>query len=232
MWQAPIAEIAQSETFPRVIVVIDNSVGSTVHHLFLTGGLSILFGLHPPPIAVVAMPAPPPPPPPPVKPAPPTTESIKVCVIDPTITDGARMITAARDLRTGDTTVVREGRKVPLTEITARVTVVGNTRWYQSGVPFVMGSGLYTMIFEPAGSVHTILPADLSFIGTVDGLPVYIASAKVPKALENLGPTTDLDRLVAQSADVRGALGVVEEILVPVNAAGCGFQSLVLKITK
>jgi hypothetical protein len=112
LWQARVTEVLVDPDFPFFFQRFAD-LDRNVNQWYLTLGLSYLFGLEEPPVRAAAVPprpAPPPPPPPP----PPSTESITVCVVDPTSAEGVRSITATRHLTTGDTTVMKNGQTVPL----------------------------------------------------------------------------------------------------------------------
>jgi hypothetical protein len=223
IWESPVKEVFQDDLFPFVFEEIGD-LGSTVNQLYLTAGLSYLFGLVEPPRRVVVAPPPRPAPPPP--PPPPATEEITVCVIDPTYAGGVRNITATRNLTTGDTTVMRNGDKVPLSQITANVPTVSGSPWYISGAPFEIGMAPNRLLYVSVGGARMIEPSDLAYLGNVNGLPVFADRMTLSPGLTNLGPNTDLNRIVVESADARHALEQVNVIYVPLQPTGCVFQAL------
>jgi hypothetical protein len=198
-----------------------------VHQFYATLGLNVLFGLRPPPMPVAILPPPAPaPPPPPPPPPPPTTEDITVCVVDPTTRNGLRTITAQRHLASGDTTIVRDGSAVELSGLVAGIPVANNANWYVRGAPFEFGRDPNRLVYLNVGNARTIDPNTLAFLGTVEGLPVFAYRSGLPTPLENLGPNTDLSRLVADSKDAFTAVESVTTLFVPLQPTGCVFQSL------
>lgn len=225
IWQAPVKEaiVADEVLFPFVFVEVGD-VGRTINQLYLTGGVSYLFGLREPPKRVVVAPPPRPAPPPP--PPPPSTEEITVCMIDLTYVGGVRNITATHNLTTGDTTIMRNGDKVRLSDATANIPTVSGSPWYISGAPFEIGMAPNRLMYVPVGGARVIEPSDLNILGTVNGLPVFADRMTVTPGLTNLGPNADLNRLVSESSDVRHALDTVNVIYVPLQPTGCVFQAL------
>jgi hypothetical protein len=221
IFDAPIREVAFSPDFPFVFENIGN-LSRTVNQLYLTGGVSILFGLQKPPVraAVVPRPAPPPPPPPPA------TEEITVCVIDPTYAQGLRTITATRNLSTGDTTVMKDGHRMPLAEAVGNVPTAGNATWYVSGAPMEIGMMPNRIQYVSVGGARTIEAGELAYIGTVNGVPVFADRLTLAPGLANLGPNTDLNQLIGTSPDARKALETVAVVYVPLQPTGCVFQAM------
>jgi hypothetical protein len=219
IWSAPVREIAFDLDFPFVFADI-GSLSKTVNQLYLTAGVSYLFGLVEPPRRVVARPAPPPPPPPPA------TEEITVCMIDLTYAGGVRNVTAMRNLTTGDTTIMKNGDRVRISDATANIPIVSGSPWYISGAPFEIGSVPNRILYLTVGGARMIEPSDLSILGTVNGLPVFADRMTLPPGLANLGPNTDLNQLVVVSSDARHALETVSVIYVPLQPTGCVFQAL------
>jgi hypothetical protein len=220
IWEAPVKEVLVDDLFPFVFEEIGD-LGSTVNQLYLTAGVSYLFGLKEPPRRVVVAPPPRPAPPPP-----PSTEEITVCMIDLTYVGGVRNVTATRNLTTGDTTIMRNGDKVRLSDATANIPTVSGSPWYISGAPFEIGMAPNRLMYVPVGGARVIEPSDLNILGTVNGLPVFADRMTVTPGLTNLGPNADLNRLVTESADARHALETVNVIYVPLQPTGCVFQAL------
>ncbi|HET9986622.1 MAG TPA: hypothetical protein VFQ38_23795 [Longimicrobiales bacterium] len=224
IWKAPIYNAAQVDG--TTLVVLGDKVGNTVHQFYFTGGLNALLGLVPPPPAPVAtLPAPPPPPPPP----PPATERVMVCVVDPMAPGGLKMIEATRNLSTGDTTVMQNGERVPLSQAVTNVPTAATADWYMQGRPLEIGTGTNRIRYVSFGGARVIEPTDLGFLGTVNGLPVY-ADRTTLGVVEGLTPGTDLSMAVDQRPMLRQALQQkVQVAYVPLSATGCVFQPLQLQ---
>ena len=222
IWEAPMREALTREGVDFVLEDFADA-GEVVNQFYLTAGASYLFGLESPPRQVVAMPAPRPAPPPP--PAP-TTEEITVCVLDPTFASGLRNISARRSLTSGDTTIARNGDRVELSAAVGNIPVAANASWYLSGAPFAIGVAPRHMQYAVTGAPRAIEPSMLVFLGTVNGLAVFADRQTLGPALSNLGPNTDLNRLVLASEAARLALDAVPILYVPLQATGCVFLAL------
>jgi hypothetical protein len=221
IYEAPIAAaVAFDEDFPFVFANIGD-FDNTVNQLYLTAGAAILFGLEHPPRRVTVVPRPAPPPPPP-----PATEEITVCVIDPTYAGGVRNITATRHLSTGDTTVMKNGQSVPLSVAVGTVPVASNSTWYISGAPLEIGTAPNRLVYVSVGGARMINPDELAYLGTINGMPVFADRLTLAPVLMNLGPNTDLNRLVTESSGAREALESVTTVYVPLQPTGCVFQAM------
>jgi hypothetical protein len=221
IWEAPVkAAVQVDDLFDNVFAEVGD-FGNTVNQLYLTAGAAILFGLEQPPRRVTVVPRPAPPPPPP-----PATEEITVCVIDPTYAGGARNITATRHLSNGDTTVMKNGTSVRLSEAYGTVPVASNATWFISGAPLEIGTAPNRLLYVTVGGARMINPDELAFIGTVNGMPVFADRLTLAPVLTNLGPNTDLNRLVVESSAAREALESVTTVYVPLQPVGCVFQAL------
>jgi opacity protein-like surface antigen len=224
IWEAPVKEVFTDLDFPFFFVE-SRDLGNTVNQLYLTLGATFMFGFEHPPVRAAAVPprpAPPPPPPPP----PPATEQITVCVIDPTSAEGVRSITATRHLTTGDTTVTKDGQQMSLSSALGNVPVAGNANWYIRGAPLQIGMGPKPLQFTPVGGERHIEPNQLAYLGTVDGMPVFVDRSTSAVGLTQLGPNTDLNRLLTESADARKAMESVSILYVPTQPSGCAFTAV------
>jgi len=220
IWEAPTRLVDVDPDFPFLFREVAD-IGHTINQMYLTAGLTYMFGfVHPPVRTVVA------PPPRPAPPPPPSTEDITVCVVDPTYAAGLRTITATRNLSTGDTTVMKNGNRVSLAEAVSNVPVAGNASWYTSGAPLEIGTTPHVFKYLTVGGTRNIEAGELAYLGTINGIPVFADRLTLAPALTNLGPNTDLNRLVMESADARTALETVSVIYVPVQPTGCVFQAL------
>lgn len=211
-FQSPLHEIGTEDRF------------GAVHNIRVTAGLHFLFGeLLPPPVAVV--PPPTPPAPPPAPPAPPVEERIMVCVIDPAAPGGIREIDAIHLPETRDTLVVVGDERVPLREVVPMVTVAGDAAWYVEGRPLAFEVAPQRVEYVVFGTARVIEPADLIFLGTVDGLPVYASRVDVDPVLA-AEPQADLRARLRDRADVWRAFREVEVLYIPADAVGCVFVPL------
>jgi len=219
IWGVSVKEVAFDPDFPFIFREIGD-LGKTVNQLYLTIGGSFLFGLQYPPARAVVAPPPRPAPPPP------STEEITVCIVDPMYAQGLRTITATRNLSTGDTTVVKNGDRMPLSQLVANVPVASNSSWYISGAPLEIGMAPNKIQYVSVGGARHIEAGELAYIGTVNSIPVFADRLTLAPGLANLGPNTDLNQLTTASPDARKALETVAVIYVPLQPTGCVFQAL------
>lgn len=208
-------------TFPATVTATTgDNIGKLVNEIYGQVGLHLLFGLAAPPVvAVTPTPAPPPPEPPP--PPAPTTATASVCVVDPTAATGLRTETATVTLATNDTTVMVNGTATPLRTAYTTVPVVTAAPWYVQGQPLTIGTGRNALAYVSFGTARNIDAADLAYVGTVNGLPVYanktdVTTLTIPSPAVEIGTTPAL---------VTG-LKNVQVLYVPVSAYGCNFQPI------
>jgi len=219
IWQSPLYRGIQRDSFLTVVGLGDR-VGRTINEFYFTGGLNFLFGLVPPP-TVSVVPAPPPPP----QPAPPSTEEVSVCLVDPSAPGGLRTVTATHDLSTNDTTINVNGRTQRLSEVTANVPVASGSTWFVQGQPLEIGTGANALKFVPLGGGRMIEANSLSYIGNVQGMPVY-ADASTLGPVAGFTPGADLSQAVDQRPLIRQALMKIDVVYVPLQATGCTFQPM------
>ncbi|HEY0673030.1 MAG TPA: hypothetical protein VGD27_12210 [Longimicrobiales bacterium] len=222
IWDAPIhaLDLATNNT-------TDEDVGGAVHELYGQLGLTFLFGVERPPVVAVAPPpAPAPTPVPEVR-----REAINVCVVDPTAPGGIRM-QAATLIEGRDTVITVGGTDRPLRESVGNVMVASNADWYVRGQPLSMRVGNQNIEFATYGSARVIDAADLAFLGTVNGMPVYADRAEVQDVIEELDELnaahrgTDLGKILEEHKDLREDLNDVKIVYVPLYATGCVFQGV------
>jgi hypothetical protein len=226
IWKTDVKRVFVDPEFPFFVVETGDNFGHTVNQLSLTLGVSYLWGLEHPPVQHAAAPPRPAPPPPPPPPPPPSTESITVCVVDPTSAQGVRNITATHNLQTNDTTVTVNGNTMSLSSATSSVPVAVNAPWYVRGAPLEIGGLPNRLQYVSIGSGQMMNPDQLAYLGTVGGMPVFADRQTVPPGLTNLGPNTDLSVLMSQSADAKKAFDTVTTIYVPLQPTGCVFQAM------
>lgn len=209
-----------------------DNVSKVVHEIGGQIGLHILAGLQEPPVVAVA-PAPPPPPPPAPEPPPaPREETISVCVIDPTAPNGLRMQEAIYLVDEGDTVVVVNGTRQPLSSSVGTVVVANNQPWYVSGAPLVVDVGATNYEYLTYQGAVRIEADRLTYLGTVDGLPVYADRdqvADVRTQMEDVRrarATGDLESILEQERDLREAVDALQVVYVPLQSTGCIFQPL------
>jgi hypothetical protein len=211
--------------------ITNEDVGNTIHELYGQLGLTFLFGVERPMAMAVA------PPPAPVAPVTPTPvpevrrESISVCVIDPTAPGGIRMQTATL-IESRDTVITVNGTDRPLRDAIGNVMVASNADWYVRGQPLTMNIGTQKVEFATYGSARTIESSELSFLGTVNGVPVYADRDEVQDVIEELNELnaaqrgTDLGKILEENKDLRQDLEDVKVVYVPLYSTGCVFQGV------
>ena len=212
----------------------DTRVSKTVHEIGAQLGLHFLMGLARPEVVAVA-PAPlPPPPPPPAQPEQPTEEAISVCVVDPTSPNGIRMQDALFLPATNDTVLVVNGNRVPLRQSVGQIQVARTADWYVRGEPLTLKVGQHQLQYLTYQGA-TQIPADqLTFLGTINGYPVYANSAEVAdlntqlSELRTAQARNDLENILDQHDDVRGKLEDIKLLYVPLEPTGCVFQTVQL----
>jgi len=217
----------------------DEKVSSMVHEIGGQIGLQFLFGV-PRPVAVAVAPPPPTPAPepqptpvtPPPPPPPPAEENITVCVIDPTVADGIRSESAVFIPSAGDTLITVNGQRVKLNSTLGTVVVASSADWYVRGAPLELMVGKSKIQFQTTGTPQMQTAADLAFLGTVNGVPVYADRDDVKDIYQELVELNraqrgaDLAKLMEEHKDLREDLNAVKALYVPVQPTGCVFQSL------
>jgi hypothetical protein len=207
----------------------DEDSGSMVHELYAQVGLSFLFGVRRPDVVAIAPPAPVEPAPTPVAEV--RRESINVCVVDPTAPGGIRMQTATL-IEGRDTVITVGGSDRPFRESVGNVMVASNADWYVRGQPLTMNIGRQKVEFATYGTARTIEASDLSFLGTVNGVPVYADRDEVADVIGELNDLNraqagrDLGEILNQQKDLRAALDDVKVVYVPMYSTGCVFQAV------
>lgn len=196
-----------------------------VHNVRLTLGVHALFGrLFEPPRAQVA-PAPPPPAPAPIE-----EETVTICAIEPTTTEGLDMINAIYVPSTNDTLVTVNGDRVNIDDATRNVMVASESNWFVRGAPLTITVDNDTTEYVTFGGARIVTPDDLTYLGTVAGLGVYADEDEVRAinpALLDLGPG-NLESTLTQNEDLLADFEQVEVLYVPLeptgDASGCVFQ--------
>jgi hypothetical protein len=211
--------------------IAEEDVGNAIHELYGQIGLTFLFGVERPTAVAIA------PPPAPVAPVTPTPmpevrrESISVCVIDPTTAGGIRMQSATL-IEGRDTVISVNGSDRPLRDAVGNVMVASNADWYVRGQPLTMNIGTQKVEFATYGSARTIDSSELSFLGTVNGVPVYADRDEVQDVIEELNELnnaqrgTDLGKILEEHKDLRQDLEDVKVVYVPLYSTGCVFQGV------
>ncbi len=196
----------------------DNNVAKTVHEVYAQLGLHALLGVAAPPVVAVA-PAPAPPPPPEAPAPAPATQSVSVCTVNPN--SGLTTTTATFNPATGDTTVIINGNTMPIAQAYTSVPVASNATWYVQGQPLVIGTGSSALNYVSFGSARNIDMNDLTYVGTVNGLPVFanrtdVANLTIPN------PPVDISTNPTLVTGLRN----VQVLYVPLTSYGCNFQPL------
>ncbi len=212
----------------------DQRISKLTHEFGADIGIKLLFGLAQPPM-VADMPPPPapmpPPPPAPMPPPAPRVENIQVCVIDPTQPNGLRMQNAMYMPASGDTMVMLNGNQVRLSSTVGNVMVVRNADWYVRGEPLTITVGKERMQYGTEAGAQMIESSRLSYLGMVNGYPVYADRdevADINNALADLrraNASRDLGDILDERKDLRGELDDVKRLYVPLQSTGCVFQT-------
>jgi prepilin-type processing-associated H-X9-DG protein len=235
MYKPPFFEAAVPTVPGTVAIASDDRVSKLTHEFGADVGLKFLFGLAAPPVVVVEprpVPPPPPPPPAPVPPATPREEAITVCVIDPTAPNGIRMQSATFLPASGDTMVMVNGNRVAIGTTVGNVMVARNADWYVRGEPLTITVGNQKMQYMTYQGATQIDADRLSYLGTVNGYPVYANRdevADINQALADLRAAQagrDLGEILAQRKDLRDELDDVSLLYVPLAPTGCVFQTV------
>jgi hypothetical protein len=207
-------------------------------NLHARAGLSLLLGGSERVAAVTS--APPPPQPAPVTtalpapPPPPVENAIAVCVIDPAQPFGIRMQNALYRVEQGDTVVMQNGDRVPLSQVAGNAMVVGDAGWYLRGEQLSMTVGSQTVRYLAYPSATQIDPNRIAYIGDINGYPVYAdrdAISDFSSALNTARaahPNRDLGAILAERRDLRDALEDVAILYVPLQRTDCIFQPMQL----
>ncbi len=211
---------------PQTFTATTTGVGKLVNEFYGQLGLQLLLGVAKPPVvAVTPTPAPPPPTPPPPPPPPaPATQNVSVCVVTPTAPTGLTSETAVYNPATGDTTIVVNGTPTPLRSAFTGVTTASGATWYVQGQPLAIGTGRTALAYVSFGTPRSIDMGDLTYIGTVNGLPVFanktdVATLTIPAPPAEIGTNTAL----------LTGLRKVQVLYVPLTSYGCNFQPIQLQ---
>ena len=230
MFDAPLSQAILSA--PGVVIRDDDGedVGRVTHEVYGTIGLHLLMGVESPPPPVVV--APPPAPPAPAPPPAPREESVTVCVVDPSGQTGLRTVNAIYLPDSRDTVVVVNGNRVDLSSTTGNVIVASNADWFVQGQPLAISAGDSRMEYVSFGTSRLIDADDLTYLGTVRGLPVYgdrtqvgAAGAQLAQIRTSSG-SNDLEVILKDRSALRTDLEGVEMLYVPLQPTGCVFQPL------
>ncbi len=205
-------------TAPATFTGTEDNVGKLVNEPYIQLGLHALLGVAAPPVVAVA-PAPAPPPPAP-EPAPaPVTQSVSVCTVNPAT--GLTTTTATFNPATNDTTVIINGNTMPIAQAYTNVPVASNATWYVQGQPLVIGTGRGALNYVSFGSARNIDMNDLTYVGTVNGLPVFANRSDVT-SLTIPNPPVEISTNPTLVTGLRN----VQVLYVPLTSYGCNFQPL------
>ncbi|MGH7474990.1 MAG: outer membrane beta-barrel protein [Longimicrobiales bacterium] len=228
IWDTPIHFLQGDQRFPPG----DENIGNWVHQVYGNLGLQFLFGLAEVVEEVVAPPPPPPAPAPP-PPPPPEERNITVCVVDPTTGEfGIRTVSAVYVPSTGDTLVVVNGQRRPLSGTVGTIMLAPQADWYIAGSPMTLTVGRTEAEFVTVGGARQISANDLAYLGNVNGLPVYASRNDVTDLREELADlrearnTNDLEEIFEEEEDVREEFDELDIVYVPLRATDCVFQGL------
>lgn len=204
---------------PATFSGTEDNVSKTVHEVYAQLGVHGLFGIASPPVVAVAPAPAPAPAPEPTPPPAPATQSVSVCTVNPAT--GLTTTTATFNPATGDTTVIINGNTMPIAQAYTSVPVASGQTWYVQGQPLVIGTGNGALNYVSFGSARNIEMNDLTYIGTVNGLPVFanrtdVASLTIPN------PPVEISTNPTLVTGLRN----VQVVYVPLTSYGCNFQPL------
>jgi hypothetical protein len=208
------------------------NAGRIVHELSGQIGIHLLGGLMPPPPVAVAPAPPPPPPPAPTPPPVPREDDIMVCVIDPASPEGVRMQSAVFRHAQADTVVMVQGQRVPLRQSVEHVPVAREAGWYVRGEPLVLTVGTMRHEFVTYETPRQIMPEQLTYLGRVNGYPVYADRDQAHRVADELAaarrahPDHDLALMLADRRPLRDAVADIPVLYVPMQPVGCVFQAV------
>ena len=167
------------------------------------------------------------------EPAAPAEVRFRLCTLHPTSAHGLRTLEAVRRAGEADTFAILDKRRVPLGEAIGDVRVAGQTAWFRArrNLEVPLGPGRLPRRFAIYDVGRIIEGGQLTYLGTVDGLPVFAAAADVAavraELVKLLETGTDLPRLLAANAPLRASFRALEVVYVPLRPSGCVFQALV-----
>jgi opacity protein-like surface antigen len=202
------------------------------HELGLALSLHLVAGLAAPPPVAVAPPPPPPPPAPPPPPPAPREDAITVCVIDPAAPGGMRNVQAIFRHEQRDTVVTVDGQRVPLRQQVTDVPTAAQATWYVRGEPMTLQVGTRRMEFMTYMTPRQIEPNMLTYLGRVDGLPVYADRDQAQRFIGQLEaaranvPDHNLQTILAQNVALRDAFADLAYLYLPMQTVGCIFQAV------
>jgi hypothetical protein len=147
--------------------------------------------------------------------------------VDPSVWGGLREVHIAFMPGAADTFAVAGRRRVPADSAIAEVA---GLPWAAARQPLELMAGRVRRRFAPYGVARIINAADLAFIGSVRGLPLFVAAADVEGVrgeLEDAARSpSGLVRALEQRRVLRDRLDRVDVLYAPVQATGCIFQPL------
>jgi hypothetical protein len=127
--------------------------------------------------------------------------------------------------------VMSNGQRVPLNSTFGNVTVASNADWFVQGRPLAMTFGTERTQFTSYGNSRMIEANDLSYLGTVSGVPVYADrsdvegfSSSLSEARRNRG--NELGNAVTAGSNVATGIRNLRVVYVPLQPTGCVFQAM------
>jgi hypothetical protein len=215
------------------------------HNLVYSAGLNLLFGRpvekpgfiaaapEPAPVVVEA-PAPPPAP---------TTEAVNMCYVDSS--GRLQTIAATRRLSNGDIYVTQNGSDVAFSTAypTTEPLYIKSANWYVASRPMILDLGNGTAIttdidvntvpnrveFVNFGSTMPMSPSDLTYVGSINGTPLYARTSDIGDFRSELDAamrtTTDLGKMLADKAFADRYTNAITTFYMPVEpGTSCVFQ--------
>ncbi len=167
-----------------------------------------------------------------VQPAAPAETRFRLCMLHPASVHGLRTVEAVRRVGEPDTFAILDDRRVPLDRAIGDVRVAGQTAWFRArrDLEVPLGGGRAPRRFAIYDVSRIIEGGQLTYLGTVDGLPLFAASDDAAPMRAELGKLlatdTDLPKLLASNARLRNAFRALQVVYVPLRPTGCVFQAL------
>ncbi len=229
-WGAPLREASGFQ------VDLEEEIGKLTFEPYLQLGAHVLLGLEAPEVVAVA------PPPPEPEPEPvergggepePVEEDIVVCVVDPSADNGLVEVEAIYLPVTRDTMVMEGEMRRDFSTVVPRVTVANEADWFVQGEPLQIAiADDATLEYTTWQSARVIPAAQLTYLGTARGLPVYAATDDVRDVWTRIMEARRaamggaLDAMLEEDAELAAAVEDIQYLYVPLRSTGCVFQAV------
>ena len=155
-----------------------------------------------------------------------------VCVIDPAAPGGIRMQEAWFRHEQRDTVVDAAGQRVALRTQIGDVPTAARADWYVRGEPLNFMVGTRRMEFHTYQTPRLIEPAMLTYLGRVNGVPVYADRDQAQRFAAQLQTARaaqtnhELAAMLTANRELRDGIADLGVLYVPMQPIGCVFQGL------